>query len=42
MIDIYHHMYTANNTLWYQVKPHANLEITSLWRHWWRHNSETI
>ena len=20
----------------------ANLEITSLWRHWWRHNSETI
>ena len=20
----------------------ASLEITSLWRHWWRHNSETI
>jgi len=20
----------------------ANLEITSLWRHWWRHNSETV
>ena len=20
----------------------ANLEITSLWHHWWRHNSETI
>ena len=20
----------------------ANVEITSLWRHWWRHNSETI
>jgi len=20
----------------------ANLEITSLWRHWWRHSSETI
>ena len=20
----------------------ANLEITSLWRHWWRHNLETI
>jgi len=20
----------------------ANLEITSFWRHWWRHNSETI
>ena len=20
----------------------ANAEITSLWRHWWRHNSETI
>ena len=20
----------------------TNLEITSLWRHWWRHNSETI
>jgi len=20
----------------------ADLEITSLWRHWWRHNSETI
>jgi len=20
----------------------ANLEITSLWRNWWRHNSETI
>ena len=20
----------------------ANLEITSSWRHWWRHNSETI
>ena len=20
----------------------ANLEIMSLWRHWWRHNSETI
>jgi len=20
----------------------ANLEITSLWCHWWRHNSETI
>jgi len=20
----------------------ANLEITSLWRHWWRYNSETI
>jgi len=20
----------------------ANLEITSLWRHWWRHNAETI
>jgi len=20
----------------------ASLEVTSLWRHWWRHNSETI
>jgi len=20
----------------------TNVEITSLWRHWWRHNSETI
>jgi len=20
----------------------ANVKITSLWRHWWRHNSETI
>jgi len=20
----------------------TNLEITSLWRHWWRHNSESI
>ena len=20
----------------------ANVEITSLWRHWWRHNSESI
>ena len=24
------------------TRTYANVEITSLWRHWWRHNSETI
>jgi len=24
------------------MKTFANVEITSLWRHWWRHKSETI
>ena len=26
----------------HRSKIFTNLEITSLWRHWWRHNSESI